>query len=134
MGKKILVVDDEPDIHSVIKAVLSKKDYNVQTASDGREALQKLSAEKFDLIILDVLMPNIDGFTVLQRIREGGLIDLPVVMLTAMSSERDMWKGYEKGATYYLTKPFENKQLVNIIDYLIGDLPQEERLRLELNL
>jgi DNA-binding response OmpR family regulator len=134
VGKKILVVDDEPDIHSVIKAVLSKKDYNVQTASDGREALQKLSAEKFDLIILDVLMPNIDGFTVLQRIREGGLIDLPVVMLTAMSSERDMWKGYEKGATYYLTKPFENKQLVNIIDYLIGDLPQEERLRLELNL
>lgn len=134
MAKKILVVDDEPDIHSVIKAVLSKKDYNVQTASDGQEALEKLSAEKYDLIILDVLMPNVDGFTVLQRIREGGQTDLPVVMLTAMSSDKDMWRGYEKGATYYLTKPFENKQLVNIVDYLVGDLPRDDRLRLEINL
>ena len=134
MTKKILEVDDEPDIHSVIKAVLSKKDYDVQSASDGQEALEKLSTQKYDLIILDVLMPNVDGFTVLQRIREGGQTDLPVVMLTAMSSGRDIWKGYEKGATYYLTKPFENKQLVNIVDYLIGDLPRDERLRLELNL
>ena len=134
MSKKILVVDDEPDIHNVIKAILSKKDYDVQTASDGQEALQKLSTEKYDLIILDVLMPNVDGFTVMQRIRESGQTDLPVVMLTAMSSDRDMWKGYEKGATYYLTKPFDNKQMVNIIDYLIGDLPRDERLRLELSL
>ena len=134
MSKKILVVDDEPDIHSVIKAVLSKKDYDVQSASDGQEALEKLSAQKYDLIILDVLMPNVNGFTVLQRIREGGQTDLPVIMLTAMSAERDIWKGYEKGATYYLTKPFENKQLVNIVDYLVGDLPRDERLRLELNL
>jgi two-component system response regulator VicR len=134
MSKKILVVDDEPDIHTVIKTILSKKDYDVQTASDGQEALQKLSTEKYDLIILDVLMPNVDGFTVLLRIRESGQTDLPVVMLTAMSSDRDMWKGYEKGATYYLTKPFDNKQMVNIIDYLIGDLPRAERLRLELSL
>lgn len=134
MAKKILVVDDEPDIHAVIKTLLAKKDYEVQTASDGQEALQKLSTGKYDLIILNVLMPNVDGFTVLLRIREGGQTDLPVVMLTALSSDRDMWKGYEKGATYYLTKPFENKQLVSIVDYLIGDLPRDERLRLECSL
>lgn len=134
VGKKILVVDDEPDIHSVVKAILLKRGYDIQTAFDGEEALQKLSAEKYDLIILDVLMPKLDGFAVLQKIRESGQTELPVVMLTAVSSDRDMWKGYEKGATYYITKPFENKRLANIVDYLIGDLPRDERTNLELSL
>ncbi|MFH1422561.1 MAG: response regulator [Planctomycetota bacterium] len=134
MGKKILAADDERDIRIVVKAVLSKKGYEVHTASDGQEAIDRLSSEEFSLVILDVLMPKLNGFSVLQKIREQGKKELPVIMLTALSSDKDVWNGYEKGATYYLPKPFENKQLINIVDYLIGDLPEEERKKIETTL
>jgi len=134
MAKKVLAVDDESDIRMIIEAVLVSKGYEVNTAVDGEDALVKLNQSKYDLVILDIMMPKLDGFGVLKEIRQRGLTSLPVVMLTAKSTDRDVWKGYEEGVTYYITKPFENARLANIIDYLIGDLSPQERARLETQL
>ena len=80
------------------------------------------------------MMPKLDGYAVLREIRGRGWGDLPVVMLTAKASDQDVWKGYEEGATYYMTKPFNNQMFLNIIDYLIGDLTPQEKKALEMHL
>ena len=134
MAKRILAVDDESDIRMIIQAVLAGKGYEVDTAVDGEDALVKLNQGKYDLVVLDIMMPKLDGYGVLKEIRERGLGDMPVVMLTAKSTDKDVWKGYEEGITYYITKPFENVRLANIVDYIIGDLTPEERRRLETQL
>jgi len=134
MAKRILAVDDESDIRMIIEAVLTSKGYEVETAVDGEDALMKLNQGKFNLVILDIMMPKLDGYGTLKAIRERGLNELPVVMLTAKSTDKDVWKGYEEGVTYYITKPFENTRLANIIDYLIGDLTPQEKARLETQL
>ena len=134
MAKRVLVVDDESDIRMIIEAVIVSKGYEVDTAFDGEDALVKLNQNKYDLVILDIMMPKLDGFGVLKEIRQRGLASLPVVMLTAKSTDKDVWKGYEEGVTYYITKPFENVRLANIADYLIGDLTPQERARLETQL
>ncbi len=134
MAKRILAVDDENDIRVIIKAVLSARGYDVELAVDGEEAIVKLNQGTYDLVILDIMMPKLDGHGVLKEIRTRGLTNLPVVMLTAKSTDKDVWEGYEEGATYYITKPFENIRLGNIVDYLIGDLPPQERAKLETQL
>ena len=134
MAKRILAVDDETDIRAIIEAVLSSKGYEVDTAVDGEDALVKIGQGKYDLVILDIMMPKLDGYGVLKEIRERGLTELPVVMLTAKTTDADVWKGYEEGVTYYITKPFENVRLGNIVDYLIGDLSPQEKSRLEAEL
>ncbi len=134
MAKRILAVDDESDIRMIIQAVLAGKGYEVDTAIDGEDALVKLNQKKYDLVVLDIMMPKLDGYGVLKEIRQRGLNELPVVMLTAKSTDKDVWKGYEEGVTYYITKPFENIRLANIVDYVIGDLSPQERQRLETQL
>lgn len=134
MAKRILAVDDENDIRVVIEAILSSKGHEVDTAVDGEDALVKLNQRKYDLVILDIMMPKLDGYGTLKEIRNRGLGDLPVVMLTAKAADKDVWKGYEEGVTYYLTKPFENVQLLNIVNYLIGDLSPQEKKSLEAQL
>jgi len=134
MAKKILAVDDESDIRMIIQAVLAGKGYEVDTAVDGEDALIKLNQKSYDLVVLDIMMPKLDGYGVLKEIRERGMNDMPVVMLTAKSTDKDVWKGYEEGITYYITKPFENVRLANIVDYVIGDLTPDEKRRLETQL
>lgn len=107
--QKILVVDDEKNIVDIIKFNLKKEGYEVITASNGREAIEKNEAEKPDLIMLDIMMPEIDGYEACRKIREK--YDTPIIMLTARAEELDKVLGLELGADDYMVKPFEPKEL-----------------------
>ncbi|WP_179394011.1 response regulator YycF [Lacticaseibacillus absianus] len=110
MAKKILVVDDEKPISDIVKFNLAKEGYDVVTAYDGEEALAKVSEEEPDLILLDLMLPKIDGLEVARQVRKDR--DTPIIMLTAKDSEIDKVLGLELGADDYVTKPFSNRELV----------------------
>jgi DNA-binding response OmpR family regulator len=113
MSKKVLVVDDEEVIRRFLRIYLTKLGYEVEEAVDGAEALEQLSNEDFDFLILDILMPNKDGWEVLKEVKSNlKTKDIPVIVLTAKNEDSDMFKGYELGASYYLTKPFTKAQLL----------------------
>lgn len=108
---KILIVDDDYSLLDQIRQILTGQRYIVETASDGEEALDRLSETPFDAIILDVMMPKIDGLTVLEQARKAG-IDTPVIMLTAKGDVDDRVKGLNLGADDYLAKPFSLDELL----------------------
>ncbi|MBJ8349567.1 response regulator YycF [Streptococcus zalophi] len=108
--KKILVVDDEKPISDIIKFNLTKEGYDVVTAFDGREALEKFHEEKPDLLILDLMLPELDGLEVAKEVRKTS--HLPIIMLSAKDSEFDKVIGLEIGADDYVTKPFSNRELL----------------------
>jgi len=110
-SKTILVVDDEPRIAEAVTMNLELEGYQVRVASDGQEALRKITEELPDLVILDVMMPDMDGFETLKRIRE--ISNVSVIMLTVKGAETDKVKGLELGADDYVTKPFGPKELVS---------------------
>lgn len=110
MAKKILVVDDEKPISDIIKFNLEKEGYEVVVAFDGEEALEKVESESPDLIILDLMLPKIDGLEVAKRVRAKHTT--PIIMVTAKDSELDKVLGLELGADDYVTKPFSNRELV----------------------
>ncbi|WP_262315243.1 response regulator YycF [Lacticaseibacillus parakribbianus] len=110
MAKKILVVDDEKPISDIVKFNLNKEGYDVVTAYDGEEALAKVESEEPDLILLDLMLPKIDGLEVARQVRKDR--DTPIIMLTAKDSEIDKVLGLELGADDYVTKPFSNRELV----------------------
>lgn len=101
---KILLADDEIKIRSTIKDYLSAKGFDVITAKDGADALEKFGEEEFDLIILDVMMPNFDGFDTCRAVRRKS--NIPVLFLTAKGQERDFLQGFECGCDDYIVKPF----------------------------
>ena len=106
----ILVVDDEKTIVDVIEAYLKKESYTVFTASNGNKALKILDDEKIDLIILDLMLPDISGEDICKRIKSK--IDIPIIMLTAKVNEDDVLNGFKQGADDYVIKPFSVKQLI----------------------
>ncbi len=108
--KKILVVDDEKPITDIIKFNLTKEGYEVAVAHDGEEALQQVEEVEPDLIILDLMLPKIDGLEVARQVRMKH--DMPIIMVTAKDSELDKVLGLELGADDYVTKPFSNRELV----------------------
>ena len=108
--KKILVVDDEKPISDIIKFNLEKEGYEVVTAFDGEEALEKVESENPALIVLDVMLPKLDGLEVVREVRKTH--DMPVIMVTAKETEIDKVLGLELGADDYVTKPFSNRELV----------------------
>ncbi len=109
MNKKILVVDDEPLIVKGLKFSLEQDGYIIDAAYDGEEALDKVNSNEYDLIILDVMLPKVDGLTVCQKIREK--MSVPIIMLTAKGEDMDKILGLEYGADDYLTKPFNILEL-----------------------
>jgi DNA-binding response OmpR family regulator len=120
----VLVVDDDPFIQKVLRLNLELEGYAVTTASDGEEALERLAGARPDLVVLDVMMPGLDGLEVLRRIRESPeTADLPVILLTARGSEEDMWEGWQRGVDYYLTKPFDIEDLLRSMDRLLSPRP-----------
>ena len=130
--KTVLVVDDEEALRDLTAKLIEKRGYHVLTAGDGPEALAVLNGGvRVDLLVLDVMMPGLDGLQTLGKIRQRGFTGLPVVLLTAQSTDEQILGGYKKGADCYLTKPLQPSMLLNIVDYLIGDLPAAERARLE---
>ncbi len=110
MSKKILIVDDEPRYLRLLEANLKTEGYTVITAADGLEAVDTFSAQPVDLVLLDVMMPRLDGFGACQRIRE--FSNVPIIMLTAKGEEQDRVKGLDLGADDYLVKPFSATELL----------------------
>jgi DNA-binding response OmpR family regulator len=106
----VLVVDDDADLRAVLGAVLGRAGLDVVTAADGRAALRRLYEDRPDGIVLDVGLPDLDGFELLRRVRD--MSDVPVIMLTARGLERDKIEGLRTGADDYVTKPFSNAELV----------------------
>lgn len=107
---KILVVDDEDKMRQVIKIYLQKEGYIVEEASNGKEALEKIDTDQFSLILLDVMMPEIDGWTICRKVRQESPV--PIIMLTARGEEYDKLFGFELGIDDYITKPFSPKEMV----------------------
>ncbi len=113
MTFNVLVVEDQKEISSIIGKYLAKEGYDYHVSENGFEALEAFSASTFHLVILDVMMPGIDGFEVLQEIRN--ISQIPVIMLTAKHEEVDRIKGFEKGADDYVIKPFSPRELMQRI-------------------
>jgi CheY-like chemotaxis protein len=138
-GKKVprtvLVVDDEASVRQMLSRLLESCGYRVLTAANGREALQVFNTQgPVDLLVLDVMMPEMDGYEALARLKKLADPAPHVVMLTAQQQDGEILKGYQAGADYYVTKPLKTGQLLNIVNYLIGDLSAAERARLETKL
>ncbi|MBE5811252.1 MAG: response regulator transcription factor [Clostridiales bacterium] len=104
MGKRILLVDDEPLMLKGLKYTLEQEGYETDLAMDGEEAMAKFQTQNFDLVLLDVMLPKLDGLSVCQRIREQS--NVPIIMLTAKGEDMDKILGLEYGADDYMTKPF----------------------------
>ena len=120
MPLKVLVCDDERHIVRLIQVNLERQGYNVVTAFDGKEGLEKIRAEKPNVVVLDVMMPYMDGFEVLKTIRrEPETENLPVIMLTAKAQDKDVFEGYHYGADMYLTKPFNPMELVTFVKRIV---------------
>ena len=110
MTRKILVVDDTRNVLVLLNDFLSSQDFEVLTASDGREALEAVHESHPDLILLDIMMPNMDGYQFISRLRRE--TDIPVIMITAKQQEADIIRGFELGADDYITKPFRLRELL----------------------
>ncbi len=117
MAKKILVVDDDELVLIAIQELLTPMGLSVTTQSNGSAALEKASQERFDLVILDVIMPEMDGFEVCRRIRRiDSYSETPILMLTAKSGEEDRQRGLEAGANLYLPKPIAPRRLIALVE------------------
>lgn len=117
---RILLVDDEEDILTVLKTRLEKNDYEVSTAQDGLEALNKVRKEKPDLIILDIMLPKMDGFKVCSHLKlDSSFKDIPIIMFTAKTQSQDVMLSQQIGADAYIVKPFEPKVLFGKIQELL---------------
>ncbi len=132
--RKVLVVDDEPDVLLLCRVNLEFEGYEVVQASDGVEALEQMRAESPDLVLLDVMMPRMDGWAVLEAAKaDDALKATPIVLLTAKVQEADQIRGFELGAAEYITKPFSPLALAQTIgDVLSSDPAVVERRRTEL--
>ena len=121
MKKKILIVDDEPNIVMTLEYTFKKKDFEVYIARDGSEALQILKNNTPDVVLLDIMMPNVDGYQTLKEIRNNkSLKNTKVVFLTAKNKASDIEKGLKLGADKYLIKPFSVKKIVSEINELLN--------------
>jgi DNA-binding response OmpR family regulator len=122
--KRVLAVDDEKLIVLAIRHNLQHAGYEVIEAYDGREALEKIEEARPDLVILDVMMPELNGWDVLTCIRDDPeLRDTPVIMLTALGQDSDEREGIIRGADLYLTKPYEPQHLIDLVNRLLSDEP-----------
>ncbi len=110
MPRKILVVDDTRNVQVMLGDFLANQDFTVLTASDGREALAVFQAEDPDLILLDIMMPNMDGYQFISQLRRASSV--PVIMITAKQQEADIIRGFDLGADDYITKPFRLRELL----------------------
>ncbi len=114
--KKILIVDDEADLVELLQVLLEQKGYEVFTAFDGQEGLDKVKEKRPDLVVLDVMMPKMDGYQMCRLLKfDEELRQIPVILLTARGQERDKKTGRDVGADDYMTKPFENAELLQKI-------------------
>lgn len=121
-GRRILVVEDDPHILRQVEFILHQQGYTVETATTGVEAFRALAARRPDLLITDIMMPEMDGYELVSSIRrDAELANLPVMMLTARTQDSDVMQGYRSGTDMYLTKPFSPNELVNFVKRILGE-------------
>ena len=126
--KKILIVDDEDDILHFLELVLREKGYDVATASGGHEALTKAQLERPDLVLLDIMMPQMDGWEVLKLLRvDEGTRQIPVAMLSARTEAKDRVQGLQEGAIDYICKPFSLQELLGKIETIFSQVDDRGR-------
>lgn len=127
---KVLAVDDEKDVLFIVSAALKSEGYEVVTASNGFEALEAAARENPDIIVLDVMMPKMDGFETLKKLREqDGTRDIPVVMLTGLSDREKKLDAIDYGVQHYIVKPFEVHDLISTLQRALAE---SKRARQEL--
>jgi CheY-like chemotaxis protein len=121
MKARILVVDDNPDSLAIMRTILENRGYHVVAAGSGADALTVVRSSPVDVVLLDVMMPDMSGIEVLQQIKlDAQTARLPVILVTAKTHDDDLLSGYEYGADYYIPKPFTAKQLIYGIDLVLG--------------
>ena len=119
--RTIMVVDDEPELVTIVRLMLEQREFNVKYAYSGSQLFAVLKEQKPDLIILDVLMPLMDGLEVLRRLKAAPeTSSIPVILLSALDQLKDISTGYEMGADHSITKPFNNAHLLTVIDNLLS--------------
>lgn len=117
MNYQILVVEDDQEIRELIKQFLMTQHYSVEVASDGIEGMKQFNKQSFDLILLDVMMPNLNGFEVAKMIRSES--NVPIILLTALEEEQDQLKGFDLGIDDYITKPFSFHVLIRRVEAVL---------------
>jgi CheY-like chemotaxis protein len=121
MSTRVLVVDDNDDNLVIVRHILLGQGFTVRTARSGAEALDALASDRPDVILLDVMMPEMDGMEVLDRIKASpGSASIPVILVTARAQDEDVLAGYRSGADYYITKPFTSRQLLYALGLVLG--------------
>ncbi len=122
----IMVVDDDPDLVDILRARLEQREFNVMGVYSGSQALAGLEKQKPNLIVLDIMMPKMDGLEVLRRLKAAPeTSSIPIILLTALDEDEDISTGYKMGADHYITKPFKSAHLMTVIDHLLsGDRRQ----------
>ncbi len=134
MNERILIVDDEASVHEVVRAYLEREGFVVYSAHDGRQGLELAMSKRPDLLVLDLMLPDLSGEEICAEVR--GRSDVPILMLTAKSSEDERIEGLQRGADDYLTKPFSPRELVARVKAILrrtgsGEMPLVERLRFD---
>ncbi|MDF2230992.1 response regulator [Albimonas sp. CAU 1670] len=120
-AKRVLIAEDEPHIVESLRFILAREGYAVAEAGDGESAFQSVEAERPDLLILDVMLPRLNGFELLRRLRaDPALTGLPVIMLTAKGQAQDRRTAEDIGADAFITKPFSNRDVVDHVHRLIS--------------
>jgi DNA-binding response OmpR family regulator len=121
-GPRVLIVEDHPLIADLVETRLRIEGLRATKCLGGREAIERVNKEAFDLVILDIMMPDVDGYQVLEHIRsQEATRDIPVVFLTARAAEEDIDKGLRMGANHYITKPFSGAELARIVKLLLQE-------------
>ncbi|MCG6912249.1 MAG: response regulator [Deltaproteobacteria bacterium] len=124
MPKKILIVDDEPNIIIPLQFLMEQNGYDVQVAKSGEEALESISRYRPDLVLLDIMLPGIDGFEVCEIVRlKPEWRNMKIVFLSAKGREVDIAKGMVLGADKYITKPFSNQEIIESVEKLLDNCP-----------
>lgn len=120
---QILIVDDDPFIRMLVSDVLEMEGYTVRTAADGVAGVSEYTSLRPDCVVLDVMMPGLDGFEVLRQIRALDDVPVPVVMLTAANEQEATKQAWTVGADFFLSKPFEAEQLIEVLESLLSEGP-----------
>ncbi len=129
---RILVAEDNAEIRSLVSSILTEEGHKVTPAQNGRQALDLMAKDAPDLLVLDIMMPQVDGYTVLKELKASGLRDtMKILVLTAKTSESDWVRGYKLGADAYITKPFDIDELTSQIEELLTMTKEQLRQRRE---
>jgi DNA-binding response OmpR family regulator len=129
---RILIAEDNAEIRALVSSILVEEGHKVGVAQNGQQALDMMMEDAPDVLVLDIMMPQMDGYTVLKELKSSGIKDtMKIMMLTAKTSESDWVRGYKLGADTYLTKPFDTDELINGIEDLLASTKEQLRMRRE---